>query len=41
MNPLQTGTIGIRVPNHALARHLLAHTGPLAIPASIARVNPP
>ncbi|NEQ43242.1 MAG: L-threonylcarbamoyladenylate synthase [Leptolyngbya sp. SIOISBB] len=30
MNPLQTGTIGIRVPNHALARHLLAHTGPLA-----------
>ena len=30
MNPLQTGTIGIRVPNHALARHILAHTGPLA-----------
>ncbi|MEM9119200.1 MAG: L-threonylcarbamoyladenylate synthase [Cyanobacteria bacterium P01_F01_bin.56] len=30
MNPLQIGTIGIRVPNHVLARHLLAHTGPLA-----------
>ncbi|MDB9525733.1 L-threonylcarbamoyladenylate synthase [Oscillatoria sp. CS-180] len=30
MNPLQTGTIGIRVPNHALARYLLARTGPLA-----------
>lgn len=30
MNPLQTGTIGIRVPDHALARHLLACTGPLA-----------
>jgi L-threonylcarbamoyladenylate synthase len=30
MNPLATGTIGIRVPDHALARHILAHTGPLA-----------
>lgn len=30
MNPLQTGTLGIRVPDHALARHLLAQTGPLA-----------
>ncbi|MFE4105459.1 L-threonylcarbamoyladenylate synthase [Almyronema epifaneia] len=30
MNPQQTGTIGIRVPNHALARYLLAQTGPLA-----------
>jgi len=30
MNPLQTGTLGIRVPNHPLARHILAHTGPLA-----------
>lgn len=30
MNPLQTGTLGIRVPDHALARHILAHTGPLA-----------
>ena len=30
MNPLQTGTLGIRVPAHPLARHLLAQTGPLA-----------
>ena len=30
MNPLQTGTVGIRVPAHPLARHLLAQTGPLA-----------
>jgi L-threonylcarbamoyladenylate synthase len=30
MNPLQTGTLGIRVPDHALARYLLAQTGPLA-----------
>lgn len=30
MNPMQTGTLGIRVPNHPLARYLLARTGPLA-----------
>ncbi|NJL87625.1 MAG: L-threonylcarbamoyladenylate synthase [Leptolyngbyaceae cyanobacterium SM1_1_3] len=30
MNPQQTGTIGIRVPNQPLARYLLAQTGPLA-----------
>lgn len=30
MNPQQTGTLGIRVPNHALARYLLSQTGPLA-----------
>lgn len=30
MNPKNTGTLGIRVPDHALARHILAHTGPLA-----------
>ncbi len=30
MNPTGTGTLGIRIPNHPLARHLLAHTGPLA-----------
>lgn len=30
MNPLQTGTLGIRVPAHPLARYLLAKTGPLA-----------
>jgi L-threonylcarbamoyladenylate synthase len=30
MNPQKTGTLGIRVPDHSLARHLLAQTGPLA-----------
>jgi L-threonylcarbamoyladenylate synthase len=30
MNPLQTGTIGIRVPDHPLARYVLTQTGPLA-----------
>ncbi len=30
MNPMQTGTIGIRVPNHPVARAILAATGPLA-----------
>ncbi len=30
MNPLQTGTLGIRVPNHPLACYLLSQTGPLA-----------
>ncbi|MEL6385583.1 MAG: L-threonylcarbamoyladenylate synthase [Cyanobacteria bacterium J06626_18] len=30
MNPLQTGTLGIRVPNHPLARYFLNQTGPLA-----------
>ncbi|MEO1207988.1 MAG: L-threonylcarbamoyladenylate synthase [Cyanobacteria bacterium J06638_20] len=30
MNPLQTGTLGIRVPHHPLACYLLSHTGPLA-----------
>lgn len=30
MNPQQTGTVGIRVPAHPLARHVLAQTGPLA-----------
>lgn len=30
MNPTDPTTIGIRVPDHALARHLLAQTGPLA-----------
>ncbi|WP_035984616.1 L-threonylcarbamoyladenylate synthase [Leptolyngbya sp. KIOST-1] len=30
MNPQNTGTLGLRVPDHALARHLLAHTRPLA-----------
>ncbi|HEY9890113.1 MAG TPA: L-threonylcarbamoyladenylate synthase [Candidatus Obscuribacterales bacterium] len=30
INPQGTGTVGIRVPDHPLARHLLSHTGPLA-----------
>lgn len=30
MNPHQPGTIGVRVPNHGLARTILRHTGPLA-----------
>lgn len=30
MNPTDPSTIGIRVPNRAIARHLLRHTGPLA-----------
>lgn len=30
MNPLQTGTLGIRVPNHPLARYVLSQTGALA-----------
>lgn len=30
MNPTDPTTIGIRVPNHPIARHILALTGPLA-----------
>ncbi|MEL7331892.1 MAG: L-threonylcarbamoyladenylate synthase [Cyanobacteria bacterium J06560_2] len=30
LNPLNTGTLGIRVPNHPVALQLLAQTGPLA-----------
>lgn len=30
MNPTDPTTIGIRVPNHSIARHILAQTGPLA-----------
>ncbi len=30
MNPLQPGTIGLRIPNHDLARAILRQTGPLA-----------
>ncbi|MEO1147768.1 MAG: L-threonylcarbamoyladenylate synthase [Cyanobacteria bacterium J06638_22] len=30
MNPTDPSTIGIRVPNRAIARHLLRQTGPLA-----------
>lgn len=30
LNPQQTGTVGLRVPNWPLARHVLEQTGPLA-----------
>ncbi|MEO0540439.1 MAG: L-threonylcarbamoyladenylate synthase [Cyanobacteria bacterium P01_A01_bin.105] len=30
MNPMKTGTVGIRVPNHPVAQHVLSATGPLA-----------
>ncbi len=30
MNPTPSPTIGVRIPNHNLARELLRHTGPLA-----------
>ena len=30
MNPQNPTTLGIRVPNSAVARHILSHTGPLA-----------
>jgi L-threonylcarbamoyladenylate synthase len=30
MNPNQTGSLGLRIPDHPLARYLLERTGPLA-----------
>lgn len=30
MNPAHTGTLGLRIPDHPLARYLLERTGPLA-----------
>ncbi|MDJ0706957.1 MAG: L-threonylcarbamoyladenylate synthase [Leptolyngbyaceae cyanobacterium MO_188.B28] len=30
MNPAQTGSVGVRIPNHPIALHILAQTGPLA-----------
>lgn len=41
MNPQQTGTVGVRVPDHALARHLLSHTGPLATTSANRSGEPP
>lgn len=41
MNPQNTGTVGLRVPNHALARHLLARTGPLATTSANRSGEPP
>ncbi len=41
MNPLNTGTLGLRVPAHPLALHLLAHTGPLATTSANRSGEPP
>ncbi|HEY9734736.1 MAG TPA: L-threonylcarbamoyladenylate synthase [Trichocoleus sp.] len=41
MNPEQTGTLGIRVPNHPLARYLLSRTGPLATTSANRSGEPP
>ncbi|MGG6241683.1 L-threonylcarbamoyladenylate synthase [Nodosilinea sp. AN01ver1] len=41
MNPQNTGTIGLRVPDHPLARHLLGHTGPLATTSANRSGQPP
>ncbi|MBD1874313.1 L-threonylcarbamoyladenylate synthase [Nodosilinea sp. FACHB-131] len=41
MNPQQTGTVGLRIPNHPLARHLLGHTGPLATTSANRSGEPP
>ncbi|MBE9141214.1 L-threonylcarbamoyladenylate synthase [Nodosilinea sp. LEGE 07088] len=41
INPQGTGTIGLRVPNHPLARHLLSHTGPLATTSANRSGQPP
>ncbi|HSM81996.1 MAG TPA: L-threonylcarbamoyladenylate synthase [Nodosilinea sp.] len=41
INPQNTGTIGLRVPDHPLARHLLAHTGPLATTSANRSGQPP
>jgi L-threonylcarbamoyladenylate synthase len=41
MNPEQTGTIGVRVPDQALARYLLERTGPLATTSVNLSGSPP
>lgn len=41
MNPQNTGTVGVRVPNHPLAQHLLAQTGPLATTSANRSGQPP
>lgn len=41
MNPQNTGTLGLRVPAHALARHLLSHIGPLATTSANRSGQPP
>lgn len=41
LNPLGTGTLGIRVPNHPIALDLLARTGPLATTSANLSGQPP
>ncbi|PSR14402.1 hypothetical protein C8255_24170 [filamentous cyanobacterium CCP3] len=41
MNPQNTGTVGLRVPDHTLARHLLSYTGPLATTSANRSGQPP
>lgn len=41
MNPTNPTTIGIRVPNRAIARHILAHTAPLATTSANRSGEPP
>lgn len=41
INPMQTGTVGLRVPDHPLARHILAQTGPLATTSANRSGQPP
>ena len=41
MNPTQTGTLGLRIPNHPLARYLLERTGPLATTSVNSSGQPP
>ncbi|MEL6815881.1 MAG: L-threonylcarbamoyladenylate synthase [Cyanobacteria bacterium J06598_3] len=41
LNPMGTGTLGIRVPNHPLALALLTRTGPLATTSANLSGQPP
>ncbi|MEO1620289.1 MAG: L-threonylcarbamoyladenylate synthase [Cyanobacteria bacterium J06632_3] len=41
LNPLDTGTVGIRVPNHPIALQLLSRTGPLATTSANLSGQPP
>jgi L-threonylcarbamoyladenylate synthase len=41
MNPLNTGTLGLRIPDHPLALHLLRQTGPLATTSANRSGDPP
>ncbi|MFQ4139190.1 L-threonylcarbamoyladenylate synthase [Nodosilinea sp. PGN35] len=41
INPQNTGTVGLRIPNHDLARHLLGRTGPLATTSANRSGEPP